>query len=124
VHSLGPENIRWTNLSTGRKDNGVAIASTQKSGLHKKAYIMADVLRTWKIIHEKKKTLKICSSTRLLLMHHRYCTNQLVLMLVHHPKLQSACPSSALHYHVPLLPHPNLHLDHPLLLLSKTPTSN
>lgn len=46
VRSLGPENIRWTNLSTGRKGNGVAIASTQKSGLHKKAYIMADVLRT------------------------------------------------------------------------------
>jgi nucleoporin NDC1 len=44
VHSLGPENIRWTNLSTGRKDNGVAIASTQKSGLHKKAYIMAYVV--------------------------------------------------------------------------------
>ncbi|ONM17647.1 hypothetical protein ZEAMMB73_Zm00001d003741 [Zea mays] len=46
VHSLGPENIRWTNLSTGRKGNIVAIASTQKSGLHKKVYIMADVLRT------------------------------------------------------------------------------
>ena len=46
MHSLGPENIRWTNLSTGRKGNGVAIASTQKSGMHKKAYIMADVLRT------------------------------------------------------------------------------
>jgi hypothetical protein len=30
VHSLGPENIRWTNLSTGRKGNRVAIASTQK----------------------------------------------------------------------------------------------
>jgi len=46
VHSLGPENIRWANFSTGRKSTGVAIASTQKGGLHKKAYTMADVLRT------------------------------------------------------------------------------
>jgi nucleoporin NDC1 len=46
VHSLGPENIRWANFSAGRKSTGVAIASTQKGGLHKKAYTMADVLRT------------------------------------------------------------------------------
>ncbi|EES07443.1 hypothetical protein BDA96_04G298100 [Sorghum bicolor] len=46
VHSLGPENIRWASLSTGRKGTGVSIASTQKGGLHKKAYTMADVLRT------------------------------------------------------------------------------
>nr|ACG45501.1 hypothetical protein [Zea mays] len=46
VHSLGPENIRWVNFSTGRKGTGVAIACTQKGGLHKKAYTMADVLRT------------------------------------------------------------------------------
>jgi nucleoporin NDC1 len=46
VHSLGPENIRWANFSAGRKSTGVAIASTQKGGLHKNAYTMADVLRT------------------------------------------------------------------------------
>ncbi|XP_062222423.1 uncharacterized protein LOC133921522 [Phragmites australis] len=46
VHSLGPESIRWGNFSTGRKGRRTAIASTQRGGLHKKAYAMADVLRT------------------------------------------------------------------------------
>jgi nucleoporin NDC1 len=46
VNSLGPESIRWANFSTGRKTTGTAIASTQRGGLHKKAYAMADVLRT------------------------------------------------------------------------------
>ncbi|WVZ74177.1 hypothetical protein U9M48_022390 [Paspalum notatum var. saurae] len=46
VHSLGPENIRWANFSTGRKGTGTAIASTQRGGLQTKAYAMADVLRT------------------------------------------------------------------------------
>ncbi|XP_062219927.1 uncharacterized protein LOC133919523 [Phragmites australis] len=46
VHSLGPESIRWANFSTGRKGSGTAIASTQRGGLTKKAYAMADILRT------------------------------------------------------------------------------
>ncbi|KAL6899530.1 hypothetical protein ACP4OV_006188 [Aristida adscensionis] len=46
VQSLGPESIRWANFSTGRKGSGIAIASTQRGGLHAKAYAMADVLRT------------------------------------------------------------------------------
>lgn len=46
VHSLGPASIRWTNFSTGRKGNVTAIASTQRGGLHTKAYSMADVIRT------------------------------------------------------------------------------
>jgi nucleoporin NDC1 len=46
VNSMGPESIRWANFSTGRKATGTAIASTQRGGLHKKAYVMADVLRT------------------------------------------------------------------------------
>jgi len=44
--ALGPENIKWANLSTGRKGSGIAISTTQKGGLHKKVYAMADVLRT------------------------------------------------------------------------------
>ncbi|RLN08363.1 hypothetical protein C2845_PM11G29960 [Panicum miliaceum] len=48
--ALGPENIKWANFSTGRKGTGIgtgiAIASTQKGGFHKKVYVMADVLRT------------------------------------------------------------------------------
>jgi nucleoporin NDC1 len=46
VNSMGPESIRWANFSTGRKATGTVIASTQRGGLHKKAYVMADVLRT------------------------------------------------------------------------------
>ncbi|CAN6233928.1 unnamed protein product [Urochloa humidicola] len=42
---LGPENIRWAQFSTVRRPTGTAIASTE-GGLHKKAYAMADVLRT------------------------------------------------------------------------------
>ncbi|KAL5207952.1 hypothetical protein ABZP36_032387 [Zizania latifolia] len=45
-HSLGPASIKWANFSTGRKGNVTAIASTQRGGLHTKAYSMADVLRT------------------------------------------------------------------------------
>ncbi|KAK3154929.1 hypothetical protein QOZ80_2BG0196750 [Eleusine coracana subsp. coracana] len=46
VNSLGPESIRWANFSTGRKGTGTAIAGTQRGGLQKKAYVVADVLRT------------------------------------------------------------------------------
>uniref|UniRef100_J3LFX3 Uncharacterized protein n=2 Tax=Oryza brachyantha TaxID=4533 RepID=J3LFX3_ORYBR len=46
THSLGPASIKWANFSTGRKGNVTAIASTQRGGLHTKAYSMADVLRT------------------------------------------------------------------------------
>lgn len=45
----------------------------------------------------KKNPWKIHSSTHILLMHHGYSTNQLVLMLLRHPKLQFACSSSSLH---------------------------
>ncbi|KAI4981182.1 hypothetical protein ZWY2020_021667 [Hordeum vulgare] len=46
AHSLGPASIRWGNFSTARKGNATAIASTQRGGLHTKAYSMADVFRT------------------------------------------------------------------------------
>ncbi|CAM0944787.1 unnamed protein product [Alopecurus aequalis] len=46
VHSLGPASIRWGNFTTARKGNVTAIASTQRGGLHTKAYLMADVFRT------------------------------------------------------------------------------
>ncbi|KAF2946387.1 hypothetical protein DAI22_02g289400 [Oryza sativa Japonica Group] len=46
AHSLGPASIKWANFSTGRKGNVTAIASTQRGGLHTKAFSMADVLRT------------------------------------------------------------------------------
>lgn len=46
AHSLGPASIRWGNFSTARKGNVTAIASTQRGGLHTKAYSMADVFRT------------------------------------------------------------------------------
>lgn len=42
---LNSEDIRWVHFSTVRHSTGTAIASKQV-GLHTKAYVMADVLRT------------------------------------------------------------------------------
>ncbi|KAK9106431.1 hypothetical protein Syun_022442 [Stephania yunnanensis] len=44
---MGPANIKWATLSTGRKDHSASIMGKKKGGpLHAKAYAMADVLRT------------------------------------------------------------------------------
>lgn len=47
AHMLGPANIRWATVNTGKRD-AVPALTTKKRGtaLHAKAYAMADVLKT------------------------------------------------------------------------------
>ncbi|KAK9115674.1 hypothetical protein Sjap_014621 [Stephania japonica] len=44
---MGPANIKWATLSTGRRDDSASIMGKKKGGpLHAKAYAMVDVLKT------------------------------------------------------------------------------
>ncbi|URD84422.1 Nucleoporin protein Ndc1-Nup [Musa troglodytarum] len=47
AHMLGPANIRWATVNTGKRDAVPALTSKKRgAALHAKAYAMADVLKT------------------------------------------------------------------------------